>query len=94
MISREAASSDIHLADLLYEVISRRYDAERSTVITTNKPFVEWNQVFEGAACVATMVDRLCHRVELVQIDGSSYRAAEAQARTRNRRAKRKRTSD
>lgn len=85
---------DAHLADLLYEVISRRYDAERSTVITTNKPFVEWNQVFEGAACVATMVDRLCHRVELVQIDGSSYRAAEAQARTRNRRAKRKRTSD
>lgn len=81
---------DAHLADLLYEVISRRYEDDRSTVITTNRPFSEWNQVFEGAACVATLVDRLCHRVELVQIDGSSYRAAEAQARARSRRAKRK----
>lgn len=81
---------DSHLADLLYEVISRRYDAEASTVITTNKPFAEWNQVFEGAACVATMVDRLCHRVELVQIDGSSYRAAEAKTRAKTRRAKRR----
>jgi DNA replication protein DnaC len=83
---------DSHLADLLYEVISRRYDAEASTVITTNKPFSEWNQVFEGAACVATMVDRLCHRVELVQIDGPSYRAAEAKARARTRRANRSAT--
>ena len=81
---------DSHLADLLYEVISRRYDADVSTVITTNKPFAEWNQVFEGAACVATMVDRLCHRVELVQIDGTSYRAAEAKLRAKTRRAKRR----
>jgi len=80
---------DAHLADLLYEVISRRYEAEASTVITTNKPFAEWNQVFEGAACVATMVDRLCHRVELVQIDAASYRATEAAARSNERRAKR-----
>ena len=80
---------DSHLADLLYEVISRRYDAELSTVVTTNKPFAEWNQVFEGAACVSTMVDRLCHRVELVQIVGSSYRATEAKARSTKRRTKR-----
>ncbi len=80
---------DAHLADLLYEVISRRYEAESSTVITTNKPFAEWNQVFEGAACVATMVDRLCHRVELVQIDATSFRATEAAAKAKERRAKR-----
>lgn len=81
---------DSHLADLLYEVISRRYEAERSTVVTTNKAFAEWNQVFEGAACVATMVDRLCHRVELVKIDGPSFRATEAQARAAKRTAKRR----
>jgi len=80
---------DAHLADLLYEVISRRYDAEASTVIATNNPFSEWNQVFEGAARVATMVDRLCHRVELVQIDAASYRATEAAASANERRAKR-----
>jgi len=83
---------DAHLADLLYEVISRRYDAEASTVVTTNKPFAEWNQVFEGAACVATMIDRLCHRVELVQIHGPSYRATEAKTRARKRSAKRRPT--
>ena len=81
---------DAHLADLLYEVISRRYDAGAPTVVTTNKPFAEWNQVSEGAACVATMVDRLCHRVELVRIDGPSYRATEAEALAKKRRAKRR----
>jgi DNA replication protein DnaC len=83
-------SYDAHLADLLYEVLSRRYEAQASTVITTNKPFAEWNQAFEGAACVATMVDRLCHRVEIVQIEGASYRATEAQQRAKSRGAKRR----
>jgi len=81
---------DCHLADLMYEVPSRRYEAPASIVITTNKPFAEWNQAFEGAACVSTMVDRLCHRVELVAIDGDSYRATEAKMRAKNRRAKRR----
>ncbi len=81
---------DSHLADLLYEVISRRYEAEASTIVTTNKPFAEWNQVFDGAACVATMVDRLCHRVEIVKIDGPSYRATEAKARAKKRVGKRR----
>jgi DNA replication protein DnaC len=82
-------SYDAHLADLLYEVLSRRYEAQASTVITTNKPFAEWNQAFEGAACVATMVDRLCHRVEIVLIEGASYRATEARQRAKSRRNRR-----
>jgi DNA replication protein DnaC len=85
-------SYDAYLADLLYEVLSRRYDTEASTVITTNKPFAEWNQTFEGAACVATMVDRLCHRVEIVQLQGDSYRASEAKARARAGLARRNKT--
>lgn len=85
-------SYDAHLADLLYEVLSRRYEAQASTVITTNKPFAEWNQTFEGAACVATMVDRLCHRVEIVHIQGASYRATEARKRAKSRRTKRSTT--
>jgi len=83
-------SYDAHLADLLYEVLSRRYEAQAATVITTNKPFAEWNQTFEGAACVATMVDRLCHRVEIVQVEGASYRATEAKQRAKLRRDKRR----
>jgi len=63
-------SYDNQHADLLYEVVSRRYEQEASIVLTTNRPFKEWNQVFEGAACLATLIDRLCHRVEVVEIDG------------------------
>ncbi len=82
-------SYDAHLADLLYEVISRRYEARASIVVTTNKPFSQWNQVFEGAACVATLIDRLCHRVELVAIEGGSYRATEALERAKLKRINR-----
>lgn len=83
-------SYDSHLADLLFEVISRRYESARSTVITTNKAFSEWNQVFDGAACVATMIDRLCHRVEVVKIEGESYRVTEGKARAKHKRSSRK----
>ncbi len=83
-------SYDSHLADLLFEVISRRYEAQRSTVITTNKAFKDWNQVFEGAACVATMIDRLCHRVEVVKIEGESYRVTEGKALANKKHSSRK----
>ncbi len=83
-------SYDNHLADLLFEVISRRYDAELSTVLTTNKSFTEWNQVFEGAACVSTMIDRPCHRVEVVKIEGESYCVTESKARASKKRESRK----
>jgi hypothetical protein len=39
------------------------------------------------------MVDRLCHRVELVQIVGTSYRATEAKVRSKSRRAKRRQST-
>ena len=65
-------------ADLLFEVVTRRYALGRSIVVTTNKPFAEWNQVFASAACVVTLVDRLVHRSEIVKIEGDSYRLKEA----------------
>lgn len=83
-------SYDNHHADLLYEVVSRRYENEASIVLTTNRPFKEWNQVFEGSACLTTLIDRLCHRVEIVQIDGDSYRQTEGARRARLKRAARK----
>src|SRR5262245_29168215 len=45
-------------ADLLFELVSRRYE-HMSTLITTNRPFGEWNEVFPNAACVVSLVDRL-----------------------------------
>ncbi len=60
-------------ADLLFELINRRYESA-STVITSNRPFAEWTEVFPNAACVVSMVDRLLHHAEIIQITGQSYR--------------------
>ena len=79
-------------ADLLFEIISRRYE-EKSVLITTNRPFSEWGEVFPNAACVVSLVDRLVHNAEIIQIKGDSYRLKEAKERAEQRkkqRAKRK----
>ena len=79
-------------ADLLFEVVTRRYDVGKPMIITTNKPFAEWGEVFPNASCVVTLVDRLVHRSEIVKIEGKSYRRKEAMEH-RSRRAK-ERTRD
>jgi DNA replication protein DnaC len=81
---------DTRHADLLYEVVRLRYEAGRPIIITTNKAFAEWNQVFDSAACIGTLIDRLCHRAEIVKVDGTSFRAKEAEDRTKRRRATRR----
>jgi DNA replication protein DnaC len=64
-------------ADLLFEVVSRRHES-KPTLVTTNKPFSAWGDVFPNAACVVTLVDRLIHRCDVIDIDADSYRAKEA----------------
>lgn len=81
-------SYDSRYADLLFEVITRRYQ-QRATILTTNKPFGEWNQVFPNAACVVTLVDRLVHRSEILTLTGDSYRLKEAQERAARRKPQR-----
>lgn len=80
--------SDRH-ADLLFEIISRRYE-QKPTIITTNKPFSEWNQIFKSAACVVSMVDRLVHNSEIISIDADSYRLKEAEENSTKRSQSRK----
>ena len=63
-------------------MVTRRYELRRPIVLTTNKVFGEWNQVFPNAACVVTLVDRLVHRAEIVALEGKSYRLKEAQERS------------
>jgi DNA replication protein DnaC len=77
-------SYDNRHADLLFEVVSRRY-GQRSMVVTTNRIFEEWNEVFPNAACVVTMIDRLVHKAEIVEVDGESYRLKEAKERAAKR---------
>ena len=65
-------------ADLLFEIINRRYE-KNATLLTTNRPFSEWNEVFPNAACVVSLIDRLVHHSEVSAIEGDSYRMKEAQ---------------
>lgn len=69
-------SYDNRHADLLFEVVSRRYE-HKPIVVTTNKAFTEWGSVFASATSVTTIVDRLVHRCEVVKIDAASYRLKE-----------------
>ena len=71
-------------ADLMFELVSRRYQ-NRSTLITTNRPFAEWREVFPNAACVVSLIDRLVHNAEIIAIEGESYRLKEARERTEQR---------
>jgi DNA replication protein DnaC len=77
-------------ADLLFEVVTRRYDAHKPIVLSTNKAFSDWSEVFPHAACTVTLVDRLVHRSEIIEIEGESYRLKEAKERTATKRAARK----
>ena len=82
-------SYDSRYADLLFEVVTRRYQ-QRSTIITTNKPFSEWNQVFPNAASVVTIIDRLVHKAEIITIEGDSYCLKEAKERAAQKARNRK----
>lgn len=76
-------------ADLLFEVVSRRYE-EKSTIVTTNKPFSEWKEIFPNVACVVSLIDRLVHKSEIICIDAKSFRLKESEERNLKKQADRK----
>jgi DNA replication protein DnaC len=80
-------SFDDKAADLLYEVVNRRYE-RKPVVLTTNRPFKEWNEVFPNATCIVTLLDRLLHHAEVTVIEGESYRVRESEQETAARRRK------
>ena len=80
-------SFDDKAADLLYEVINRRYE-RKSLIVTTNKPFQEWNEVFPNATCIVTLLDRLIHHADVTVLEGKSYRVRESEIETAARRKK------
>jgi DNA replication protein DnaC len=84
-------SYDARYADLLFEVVTRRCNERKPIILTTNKPFNDWPEVFPNAGCVVTLVDRLVHRSEIIQLQGASYRLHEAAERAKLR-AKKRRT--
>ena len=61
-------------SNLVFQIISQRYENKRSTVITTNRPFGEWNQIFHNDAMAVALLDRLIERSEVFLLEGKSYR--------------------
>ena len=80
-------SYDSQAADLLYKVIDRRYE-RRSTVVTTNLAFKDWNTVFPNATSIATLLDKLTHHADVTLLEGVSYRVHESQKEAAARRKK------
>ena len=62
-------------ADLLFQVISARYE-HSATLITTNMVYKQWPRIFNNDATLTTAIlDRLVHHCETVTIEGKSYRS-------------------
>jgi len=75
--------------ELLHGVISDRYDARRSVIVTTNLEFGRWVEVFKSKEMTVALLDRLTHRCEVVVMAGKSRRHEESLELQRRRRAKR-----
>jgi hypothetical protein len=69
-------------AELLFEVFSQRYE-RGSILVTSNLPFDEWTEVFGSERLTGALLDRLTHRVHILEMNGESYRLK--QSRQRNR---------
>lgn len=80
-------------ADLLFQVVSRRYE-KKSTVLTTNLAFRDWPTIFPNATCATALIDRVVHHADVIAIEGESYRAREADAQAKARRSRRKEQPD
>ncbi|MEO6418142.1 MAG: IS21-like element helper ATPase IstB [Polyangiaceae bacterium] len=65
-------------ADLLFQVVSRRYE-RKSLVLTTNLAFKEWPTIFPNATCATALIDRVIHHADVISIEGKSYRLREAE---------------
>jgi DNA replication protein DnaC len=60
-------------ANLFFQLVSSRYE-RASLIVTSNKPFGRWGEVFGDDVVAAAMIDRLVHHAEVVSLRGDSYR--------------------
>jgi len=67
-------------AELLFEVVSRCYE-RLSLIVTTNLPFESWTEVLGSERLTGALLDRLTHRVHILEANGDSYRLKEAKKR-------------
>jgi DNA replication protein DnaC len=64
---------DPQAANLMFMLVSRRYE-HASLIVTSNKPFSAWGEIFGDDVVAAAMIDRLIHHAEILSLKGDSYR--------------------
>jgi DNA replication protein DnaC len=74
-------------AELLFQVFAERYE-RKSLLVTSNLPFGDWVQVFQGERMTAALLDRLTHRCHILEMNGESYRFRESMKTRRGKAAK------
>jgi DNA replication protein DnaC len=72
--------------ELLFRVFGDRYE-RGSLLVTTNLPFSEWNQIFQGERMTAALLDRLTHHCHIFEMNGESYRFRESMKAKKGRKA-------
>jgi len=71
-------------AELLFDVVGRAYE-RTSLIVTTNLPFEQWTEVLGSERLTGAMLDRLTHRVHILEANGQSYRLADAKRRLKTK---------
>ena len=71
-------------AELLFEVFSQRYECG-STMVTSNLPFDEWTETFGSDRLTGALLDRLTHHVNILEMNGDSYRLNQSKKRNTNK---------
>jgi DNA replication protein DnaC len=61
-------------ATFLFELVNKRYQAQKSTIITSNKSYGQWGEIFPDPVLAVALLDRLLHHATTVNIRGESYR--------------------
>ena len=64
---------DPQAANLMFMLVSRRYE-RASLIVTSNKPFSAWGEIFGDEITAAAMIDRLVHHADILALKGDSYR--------------------
>ena len=72
-------------AELLFDVIGRAYERQ-SLILTTNLPFEQWTEILGNERLTGALLDRITHRVHILEANGESYRLKDAKRRSRRTR--------
>jgi DNA replication protein DnaC len=73
---------DNEASNLMFQVVSSRHDEDLGTIVTTNIPFGEWNQIFASNAIAHAVIDRLTDNASVFYVEGPSYREERSKKRS------------